>query len=153
MTIVNVSFGIFAFLPQGWLFMAFVILFEWLLVSKLLTNRWDNLKIFIAVTASNAVSGIAGIITSLWLNGGWYLVVWFPWISSNELDVHNNKAVQNMVIFYLAAFVFSIFIETIINVFFLRKEYKTGKIIKITLLANIATYTIGSFVMYSYSFR
>jgi hypothetical protein len=40
MTLLDVSFGIFAFLPQGWLFMAFVIIMECLAMTRLLLSKW-----------------------------------------------------------------------------------------------------------------
>ena len=77
----NVSFGIYAFLPMGWLFMAFVILGEGFLMSWYLIRKKFDKKIYLTETVSNIVSGAVGIITTLALNGGWWLVVWFPWVS------------------------------------------------------------------------
>jgi len=41
----NVSFGIFAFLPMGWLFMAFVIFGEAFLMCKYLIQKKEYLHI------------------------------------------------------------------------------------------------------------
>ena len=74
----NVSFGIYAFLPMGWLFMAFIILGEAFLMSRYLVRKKYDKKIYLSATVSNIVSGALGIITTMELNGGWWLVVWFP---------------------------------------------------------------------------
>lgn len=152
MTILDVSFGIFAFLPQGWIFMVFVIFCECYLVSKLLTTKWINKSIYWVVAGSNITSGLIGIITTMILNGGWYLVVWFPWVSSNEINIHSKESLRALIIFYLVAFIVSIIIETIINLFFLKKNYLIKKIIWTTVIANIVTYLVGTIILYSYSF-
>ena len=87
--LLNVSFGIFAFLPMGWLFMAFIIVGEAFLMSKYLIQRKFNKRIWGSAAISNIVSGVIGIIITMILNGGWWLVVWFPWVSSHEVNIHN----------------------------------------------------------------
>ena len=72
----NVSFGILAFMPQGWLFMLVIVVIEGLLLSRLLTDRWADFEVCLTVFIANFVSGLVGIIASLLLNGGWWLVVW-----------------------------------------------------------------------------
>lgn len=132
--------------------MAFVIFLECLLISKLLAAAWINKRIYWVVAGSNITSGLTGIITSIILNGGWYLVVWFPWVSSHEINVHNKEALRALIIFYLVAFIVSIVIETIINLLLLKKYYSIKKIMKATVIANIVTYLIGTLILYSYSF-
>jgi len=83
MIILNVSFGIYAFLPQGWIFMIAIILIECLILSNLLAKNWVDLAVFTTVTIANVCSGIVGFAGSMALNGGWWLVVWFPWVSEN----------------------------------------------------------------------
>ena len=58
----NVSFGIYAFLPMGWLFMAFIILGEAFLMSRYLVRKEFDKKIYLSATVSNIVSGALGII-------------------------------------------------------------------------------------------
>ena len=152
MILLDVSFGIFAFLPQGWLFMIFVILIECLFLSKFLEKNWKNTKIYKVAAVSNIVSGIAGIVISMLLNGGWWLVVWFPWVSNSEIDIRNRESLEWIIVFYIGAFILSIIIETFINWLFLRKKYKNKEIILSTLWVNIISYIIGSVVLYSYSF-
>ena len=131
--------------------MAFVIFCECYLISKLLTAKWVNKRIYWVVAGSNITSGLVGIVTSMLLNGGWYLVVWFPWVSSHEINIHNKEALRALVIFYLVAFVVSIAIETIFNLLFLKKVYMVKRIIWATVIANIVTYLVGTLVLYSYS--
>ncbi len=152
MIILNVSFGIFAFLPQGWIFMAFVILFESLLMSKTLNKTYFDKRIYGVTTATNIISGIIGILASLKLNGGWWLVVWFPWVSNNEVDVTNNESMKWLYILYACAFVLTLIIEILTNWLFLRKFYKIKELIIATIIVNILSYIVGTFVLYSYSF-
>jgi hypothetical protein len=139
------------FLPQGWLFMAFVIFIESLLLTKFLNHCWFSKRIYTVTTITNVISGIVGIIISMALNGGWWLVVWFPWVGNNEVDT-NFEGLKWLSIFYISAFVLTIIIEMILNYLFLRKQYKRKKILISTLIANIISYFIGTIVLYSYSF-
>ena len=150
--LLNVSFGIFAFLPEGWLFMILVMLLESFIMSELLCRRVMNGKITAVVFFSNFISGLLGIITTLSLNGGWMLVVWFPWVSSHEIDLSMPNALTGLVVFYLIAFVLSVLIEELINCTILSEKYPVRKILWTTLLANVASYLLGSIAMYSYSF-
>ena len=153
MTLLDVSFGVFAFLPQGWLFMAFVIILECLVMTRLLLPNWFDKRIYGVTALTNIISGLTGIIISMILNGGWYLVVWFPWVSNNEINLSKKGALQGLIIFYAIAFVLTLIIETIINVLFLRKRYSTKKVIRATVIANILSYAAGTVVLYSYSFH
>ena len=151
--LLNVSFGIYAFLPQGWLFMAFVISLECLIMTRILLPKWFDKRIYGLTTLTNFISGLIGIIISMILNGGWYLVVWFPWVSSHEIDLTKKEALQGLIIFYAVAFILTLIIETITNILFLRKRYQTNQIIKATVISNIISYAIGTIVLYSYSFH
>ena len=143
----DVSFGIFAFLPMGWLFMALVILGEAVLMCNYLIRKKYNESIYISATVSNIVSGAIGILTSMALNGGWWLVVWFPWVSSHEVDVHDVKQLWFLVIYYFIALILSIFIEVLINTLFLRKQYHFKKILNASLIANAFRYALGAIII------
>lgn len=148
MILVNVSFGILAMLPQGWLFMLLIILIESLILSKVLQFRWVSWPIYLRVLVSNAVSGLVGFFASLKLNGGWWLVIWFPWVSDNE--VRDGDLTQLWLV-YSIAFLLTLLIEIPINKWFLKK-YPTRQTIKATLVANVASYVLGTLILYSYSF-
>lgn len=150
MTLLNVSFGIYAFLPQGWIFMIAIILIECLGLSYFLTKKLYDIKAYKTAILSNLISGVFGIVVSIILNGGWWLVVWFPWVSNHE--VNGTEVLKWFAIFYIIAFVFTIFIEELINYLMLKKDYKKSKLIKTTFIVNIISYVIGSIAMYSYSF-
>ena len=58
----NVSFGIYAFLPMGWLFMAFIILGEAFLMSRYMVKKKFDKKISLSATVYNIVSGASGLL-------------------------------------------------------------------------------------------
>ena len=149
MILLNVSFGIFAFLPQGWLFMAFVILIESVVLTKLLRHKWYDKRIYGTATLTNLISGITGIVVSMKLNGGWWLVVWFPWVSSKEVNAEN---INWLIVFYACAFILTIIIELFTNWLFLRKFYKRKQILIASLSVNIVSYAVGTLALYLYSF-
>ncbi|RTQ45704.1 hypothetical protein EJV47_24780 [Hymenobacter gummosus] len=150
--LLNVSFGIFAFMPQGWLFMAAVILLEGLLLARLLTGHWVDKQFRLLALYTNAVSGVVGILASMKLNGGWWLVVWFPWVSNNEIDLSQPNAARFLALYYAAAFILTLVLEALFNVWFLRRDYPRRRVLTATLLANVVSYAIGSAVLYAYSF-
>ena len=143
----NVAFGIYAFLPMGWLFMAFIILGEGFLMTRYLTGLKFNKRIYGAAAVSNLVSGAVGIITTLILNGGWWLVVWFPWVSSHEIDVHDSQELLALVIYYVVALVLSVLIELLVNHLFLRKRFSFNKTLRATLIANAFSYVLGALLI------
>ena len=139
-------------MPQGWLFMAFVILIEALLMAKILNKTYFHKKIYGVAVATNVISGLIGILSSLKLNGGWWLVVWFPWVSNNEVNTSDSETMKWLYILYVSAFIITLIIELLINWIFLRKTYKLKNILTATLIVNILSYIVGTFVLYSYSF-
>lgn len=86
------------------------------------------------------------------LNGGWYLVVWFPWVSSNEFNLSKKGALEVFIFYYSAAFILTLIMETITNILLLRNRHSIKKIIVATIIANVISYSIGTIVLYSYSF-
>ena len=147
MKFLNVSFGIFAFLPPGWLFMAFVILAEAFLMSMYLTRKIYNGLVYKSAVVSNVVSGIFGIIVSMALNGGWWLVVWFPWVTRHEVNVHSSRAIWGLVIYYFAALILSVLIELWVNHRILKKEYTFKKTLNATLIGNAFSYAVGAVLL------
>ena len=146
--LINVSFGIFAFLPEGWLFMILIMLLESFILSKLLCHKKIDKQIYISIFGSNIISGAVGIITTLALNGGWILVVWFPWVSSHEINISEPGNLLIFVLFYLVAFILTLILESFTNWLFLKRKYKTRQILINTLIANIISYLIGTFILY-----
>ncbi|MBP5560373.1 MAG: hypothetical protein J6X70_01020 [Muribaculaceae bacterium] len=147
MTLLNVSFGIFAFLPQGWLFMLLVIVIEAIAMSRFLAKKTFNIPIFCTALFSNIVSGAVGITASLMLNGGWWLVVWFPWVSSHEVDGSSPQAMLSLTAYYLLALIGSVLIEGLLNTLLLQRHYGKRETIKATLIANAITYALGAFLI------
>ena len=149
MIVLDVSFGIFALMPLGWLFMVFVILMECIILTKYLRNQWFNKRIYGVGTLTNLISGIIGIAASIKINRGWWLVVWFPWVGKYDIA---PKSMKELIIFYVYAFIWTIIIELLTNWLFLRKYYKNKQILLATIIANIASYAVGTLVLYSFSF-
>lgn len=147
MVLLNVSFGIYVFHPKGWAFMAFVILCEAIILSKYLIHKRYDKRIYLTELLSNIVSGIAGIITTLHLNGGWWLVMWFPWVSSHEVNVKEHDELIGLIIYYVVAFILSVLIEWDINHLCLRKRYESKAIFRGTLRTNLVTYAVGAFLL------
>lgn len=145
--LLNVSFGIYALLPQGWLFMMLVILCEAVLMSRFLVHSNKNTRIYLSALLSNVVSGLFGIITSLKLNGGWWLVVWFPWVSGHEVNVSNKAELAYFLVYYFIAFFLSVLIELAVNCALLHKRYALSEIFKATLKVNIVTYCVGGVLL------
>ena len=152
MPLLNVSFGIFAFGPFGWLFMAVVIVLEIFLMARMLLKANWNRKVGDAVLLANVVSGAVGIALSLAVTGGWWLVLGIPWVSSHEVNFSNPANVWGFVLYYLVALLLSILIEGVVNYFMLRKRHQPKRIIGATVLVNLASYMLGSIVLYAFSF-
>ena len=148
MILLDVSFGIFVLMPEGWIFMICVILTECVVMTRLLLPKWFDKKIYWATTLSNLISGITGIILSLILNGGWYLVVWFPWVGTNEINLSKKGDLLALSIFYIITFILSLIIESMTNILFLRKQYPVKKILISTFITNLVSYAIFSFALY-----
>ena len=127
--------------------MIFVVLCEAVVLSKCLTHKRYDKKIYLTELLSNMVSGIAGIVTTLHLNGGWWLVMWFPWVTSHEVNVREHKELFWLIIYYVVAFILSLLIEWGINHLCLRKRYESQAIFRGTLRANIVTYAIGAILL------
>ena len=142
MTILDVSFGIFAFLPPGWIFMIIVVLLEALVLSISLTKKKTNKRIYLTSLLSNSVSGLIGVISSLLINGGWILVLWLPWVSSHEININNKDEVICLICYYIVAFVLSI-----INVLLLQKKYCRKRVVQASLYANAASYAFGTLAL------
>ena len=150
--LLNVSFGILFLMPQGLLIMILIMLLESFISSELLCKRILNGRITAIVFLANTISGLFGLIITLILNGGWWLVVWFPWVSSHEVDFSLPNALTGFIIYYIVAFVLSVVIELLINYSLLGKIYPAKKIFRTTLLANLSSYLLGSIIIYSLGF-
>ena len=129
---------------MGWLFMAFVMLSEGFLMSWRLIRKKFNKRIYLTAALSNIVSGAVGIITSLALNGGWWLVVWFPWVSKHEVDIRDPQSLLVLVLFYVVALILSVLIELLVNHLMLQKRYPFKKTLHATLIANAFSYILGA---------
>ena len=145
-------FGKYASLPMGWIFMACLVAIEAVFMSKILAHAYFNSRVAFVVLISNIVSGIASVYASIAINGGRLLTVWFPWVSSNEVDTENEEELFSFFLYCALAFIFTVIIELIINSIFLKKRYEFRPVMRATIITNVVSFVIGSFVLYSYSF-
>ena len=91
-------------------------------MSQILSRKSLNIRIIAPVVVSNIVSGALGAAVSKAINDGWMLVVWFPWVSGVEVDTALMK----------------------------RRGFKN--VARATMIANVVSYLLGCFVLYTYSF-
>lgn len=78
------------------------------------------------------------------LNGGWWLVVWFPGVSSNEVDIHSRQEALALTLYYIVALILSVLIELLVNHLMLQKQYPFKKTLRATLIANAFSYILGA---------
>lgn len=153
MLLLNITyFGKYVSMPTGWMFMACVVALEVIVMSKLLSYTYFNFRIACAALISNVVSGIAGAYTSIAINGGRLLTVWFPWVSSHEVNVENDEELLSFVLYLAVAFVATILIELVVNRMYLKRHYEFRPVMQATILANVVSFIVGCFALYTYSF-
>lgn len=145
----NVSFGIFVFMPHGWAFMVAIVLIEISLISRMMAGKWWDWDFMWLVSLANAISGAIGFVASMVINGGWWLVVWMPWVSSNEVKLEEH--LTKFGIYYACAFIVSVATEGLVEHFML-KRYAKKKVWFACLTSNVASYALGGALMYSLSF-
>ena len=148
MILENVSFGIYAFMPQGWLFMISIIILESIIFGRMLQLDLNSFSVYLKIGLSNLVSGIVGIVISMILSGGWWLVVWFPWVGDNEV---RDSQMSLLAIVYGIAFLQTLLIELPANAILFRKPGPKKTLVP-TLTANVISYLLGSILLYTYSF-
>lgn len=137
---------------MGWLFMACLLVIEIIVMSQILGRKYFIGRVAYAAFISNLVSGLIGAYTSIAINGGRMLTVWFPWVSSREVDLSKDEALFSFVLYYAVAFVATILIELLVNSLFLKKRYEFRPVMRATIIANVVSFLLGSFVLYTYSF-
>ncbi len=145
-------FGEFATEPLGLLLMACLLLIEIVVMSQVLARAYFTPRVAFAALASNVVSGIIGAYTSIALNGGRLLTVWFPWVSSREVNLLNDDELLNFGLYFAVAFVAAVLIELAVNYQLMKKHYEFRPILSATIIANVVSFVVGCFALYTYSF-
>lgn len=148
----SASFGKYATMPMGWIFMVCIIIFEAVLMSKILKPRKFDFGIMFSSAISNVASGAIGAAVSKAINDGWMLIIWFPWVSQLEVDTTNTNSLFEFALYLAAAFIGTVFIEVIINSILLRRNYYFKTVMRATIITNVISYIIGCLIIYSYSF-
>jgi hypothetical protein len=108
----NVSFGILAFHPIGWGLMLAVIGIEAVMLRRFSGATATTPRLFLVSAVANGVSGAVGFAVSLWLSGGWWLVVWVPWVTANEAV---RSQWPQLAAYMAVAFALSVVIETAVT--------------------------------------
>ena len=111
-TTLNVSMAILILMPQGWAVIAAILSLEVALFYFFLKREYEFKKLFWRLAISNLVSGISGFVLSLFLNGGWLGVFWFPWVGSHEI--------QFMSPFFILYFFIKITLYSILRLYYRR---------------------------------
>ncbi len=146
------SFGKYASMPMGWIFMAAIVLIEALVMSYVIRAKRFDTGVMLATTVSNVASAVAGSVISKVINDGWMLVVWFPWVSMVEVDTSNSDSLFEFAIYLVGAFVGTVLIELIINGLLLRRHDYFKSVAVATVISNVISYIVGCTIMYTYSF-
>ncbi len=131
----NVSFGIMVFHPIGWILMGLVIVIEALLLRRRLGGEpWRHN--FLAISAiANAASGLLGLLLSLTLTSGWWLVLWIPWVTANEVS---RRQLGEFLPFLALTFAASVVVEWAVVVKLLPAQ-AAARILRVELMANLAS--------------
>jgi biotin transporter BioY len=120
-------------------------------MSQILSRKSLNIRIIAPVVVSNIVSGALGAAVSKAINDGWMLVVWFPWVSGVEVDTANPESLYHLIIYFVVALVATVLVEILINGMLMkRRGFKN--VARATMIANVVSYLLGCFVLYTYSF-
>lgn len=145
-------FGKYVYLPMGWLFMVCLVAIEIVVMSQIMERKYFNARIAFVTLVSNVVSGIVGAYASLAHNAGKMLTVWLPWVSSREVDLENDEALFGFVLYFAVSFLMTVVVELIVNALFLKKRFEFRPVMRATIIANVVSFLLGSFVLYCYSF-
>jgi hypothetical protein len=113
----NVSFGVLAFSPVGAFLMLLVVAVEMVLLSRLTRTVSRKPNYFLLSLTANAASGLVGLMVSVGITGGWWLVVWVPWVTAAEASREQWPALAG---FMAVAYIGSVAIESAVTMAFLR---------------------------------
>jgi hypothetical protein len=131
----NVSFGILAFHPIGWSLMLAVIAVEAVMLRRFSGADAATSRMFLVSAVANGVSGAVGLAVSLWLNGGWWLVVWVPWVTANEVV---RSQWPELAVYMAIAFALSVAIETAVTKAML-PNISPGRVAAVVATMNLMT--------------
>lgn len=149
-TTLNVSMAILILMPQGWAVIAAILSLEVALFYFLLKREYEFKKLFWRLAISNLVSGISGFVLSLFLNGGWLGVFWFPWVGSHEIQFMS----QFFILYFFIIFAITLLIEIPVNiVLFRRLGIHPKQTSFISLIVNAITNIGCAFIIYLFSFN
>jgi hypothetical protein len=131
----NVSFGIMVFHPVGWILMLVVIGLEALVLARCLRDKPHKLNFFAISAIANAASGLLGLLLSGIFTSGWWLVVWVPWVTANEVS---GEQLGEFLPFLAVAFVASVAVEWAV-VKALLPGHSVFRILRVEVIANLVS--------------
>ena len=152
MLLFTASFGKYASQPLGWIVIGLVIIAEAIIMSQFLTHKKTNERVILPTCISNIVSGVATAFLSKVVNNGWMLVIWFPWVSSADIDLNNSQSFLTFTTTLVGAFLVTVAIEVLIN-WRLMKHRGFKPVMSATIFTNVVTYIVACFFLYAYSFN
>lgn len=152
MLLYTASFGKYASHPLGWFVILLVIIAEGIIMSQFLENKKFEPRIMFPCCVSNIVSAIAGAMLSKVVNNGWMLVIWFPWVSSVDIDINISGSFLTFITTLVGAFIVTVIIEVILNRMMI-KSRRFKRVMSATVLANVISYVVACFFLYVYSFN
>ena len=149
-TTLNVSMAILILMPQGWAVIAAILSLEVALFYFFLKREYEFKKLFWRLAISNLVSGISGFVLSLFLNGGWLGVFWFPWVGSHEIQFMSRF----FILYFFIIFAITLLIEIPVNIILFRKiGIRWKQTFFISLIVNAITNIGCAFIIYLFSFN
>ena len=149
-TTFNVSMAILILLPPGWAIIAGILSLEVCLFYFFLKRAYKFGALYWRLTVSNLASGIFGFVLSMFLNGGWLGVFWFPWVGAHEIEFMS----PDFIFYFLLMFVITLLIEIPINILLFRKlKIRWQQTVLVSLFANAITNIGCAFIIYLFSFK
>lgn len=137
------------FLPNtfGWTFLVFVLATESPLLSKYLTKKWVDKRIFTSVTVSNLITTLIGYFLLNEESSGGHLLNWIP-----VYYYHGDIRIDRTILLFISTFIGSVIIEGLFNVITLKRDFAFKKIFLGTLWVNMFTYLAGGLTILLYNF-
>lgn len=128
--------------PLGIAFFLFVLLAESLLVSKCLSGKWGDSKIWKTVILANLITTIVGLVLYKQAPG----ILSYVSVDSYRGDFLFEQTKR----IFLESFLLTILIELPLIAGILRKEYSSGKLLLYSFLANLLSYLVATAIFLLY---
>lgn len=135
--IFRVSFRQYFWTPLPFLFLLIIALFEGCIASRILQREVFNKHIIITFLISNITGYFIEYFLSVFLNGGYTLLVWMPWVK-----IIGHKDLFVYAISFPLIFIVTLLVEGLMNWLLLRRSYTLTKISIATFWTNFISLII-----------